>query len=372
MRLRKLIRVGLAISLGLVVTFFLLEATLLIFDDWVFARSLWGFDPDLGFRVRPQAVYGAHTANRFGFNDRDYPLERAPGTYRALVVGDSFNWAGAQDWNYVGFLEDRLQEQFGSSVEVINVGYPATHTVEQLQILEKFGMQYQPDLVVLGFFAGNDFVDSEPWRRRIAYGGATIDLDTRRDRYWVVFGEPVMWRSRFRAALRQGLSAFWFQSRHEEMTEEQYLQLEYGRMLFTASSRREQFQPHIDWILDAVGQMDDLVVRAGGEFLVLAYPDEFQVNPELRRKVIEHYDLEEEDFVWTLPQDLLAEYCRSRNIEYQDLLPGFQRAAAQGEILYIPRNSHWNRTGNALAALLIEGMLQSRIRKALGAEHSGS
>ena len=58
-----------------------------------FARVEWG----LGL-----------TTNAFGFNDRDYPLERRPGTCRILVLGDSFSWAEGQRGNYTAILEEML------------------------------------------------------------------------------------------------------------------------------------------------------------------------------------------------------------------------------------------------------------------------
>jgi hypothetical protein len=138
-----------------VITVIVLELLLTVFNNFVFRDAFFVYDPDIGFRVRPYARWGPYQANEFGFNDRDYSLDRTAGTYRILVVGDSFNWIGGPQDNFVGRLEGMLQHEFGDRrVEVINVGYSETHTGEQLKIVEKFGLQYQPDLVVLGFFVG--------------------------------------------------------------------------------------------------------------------------------------------------------------------------------------------------------------------------
>jgi hypothetical protein len=37
---------------------------------------------------------------------------------------------------------------------VINAGYPMTHTGEQLEVLRKYALQYDPDVVVLSFLRG--------------------------------------------------------------------------------------------------------------------------------------------------------------------------------------------------------------------------
>ena len=151
----------------IIIPLFLVEILMIVFEPYLF-KGLYQYDPDLGFRVRPYI----NGNNQFGFNDRDYPLETEPGKFRLLVVSDSFNWAGGKDRNYTALLEKKFDNYYGQNqVEVINVGYPGTHTGEQLAMLKKYGLQYNPNLVVLGFFVGNDFRDADPERKRIIVNG---------------------------------------------------------------------------------------------------------------------------------------------------------------------------------------------------------
>jgi hypothetical protein len=91
---------------------------------------------------------------------------------------------------------------------VINAGYPGTHTGEQLALLKKYGLQYQPDLVVLGFFVGNDFKDADLWRRRIVVGGATTDIDIREGQETTLFGQPLVPQSRLYLFLKEQWSTY--------------------------------------------------------------------------------------------------------------------------------------------------------------------
>ena len=146
------------------------------FDDSSGALSVQRFheyDPDLGFRVRAYYPVDQGTiTNKFGFNDDDYPLQKTPGIYRILVVGDSFGWAGGREGNYTAMLERQLDKHYGyHRIDIVNAGYPMTHTAEQLVMLKKYGLQYHPDLVILGFFVGNDFIDGNPNRKRIVLNG---------------------------------------------------------------------------------------------------------------------------------------------------------------------------------------------------------
>lgn len=182
---------------ALFVALAILEAAMIVLDP-VLGTGFYQYDGDLGFRVRAYA----HGTNRFGFNDRDYALDKPEGTFRILVVGDSFGWAGGRDGNYTEVLEALLTERYGERrVEVINSGYPMTHTGEQLAMLRKFGLQYDPDLVILGFFVGNDFVDSDRHRKRIVVNDTIIDVDRRRER--VLFGYPIDPQSRLLHMVRQ-------------------------------------------------------------------------------------------------------------------------------------------------------------------------
>ena len=320
----------------------------------------------MGFRVRPGAPHGAsNRANEFGFNDDDYPFERLPGTCRILILGDSFNWIGGRQWNYVDLLEKRLKARFGSRIEVINAGYPATHPSEQLKILRKFGMQYQPDLVVLGFFAGNDFVEAKPWVRRIAYGGAVIRLEPEEFEFMTFLGRPVLFRSRLFLNLNRGLLAFQFSRRKLQKNLKTFLRLERGRLLFTDPNRAEQYAPRVDWVLESLVGMQDLVTRRGNLFLIAAYPDEFQVDAYLREQVRDFYGLEMQHFQWDRAQQILAQFCRQKRIEFYDLLPAFRTAHNAGQRLYIPRNTHWNRAGNQLAAQLLEEWLLPHVQSVL-------
>ena len=369
--LGKWLRLTFKLLVVTVVSFGLLELSLLVFNDSIFSDFLYVYDRDLGFRVRSHGIWGGvHSANRFGFNDRDYPLEREPATFRILILSDSFNWAGGLDANYTAILEERFEEESGDRrVEVINAGYSSTHTHEQLLLLRKFGLQYNPDLVILGFVAGNDFVSAQPWRKRIVYGGAFLDIDTRNDHYGEVFGQPLLLRSRLYAYLNER----WIVYKHQrearrEMERDQalvpgspvptvtlptdfYLLLEFNRM---------QFAPHRNYILDSLASMQEILEEKKIQFIVAAFPDEFQVDPSLRKAVIDRYQLDPSHYRWNHAQLLLRDFCRQRGIEFHDFLPAFQQAQATGQRLYLPNDSHWNDAGNGLAARLLYEILSAK------------
>ncbi|WRH66805.1 MAG: hypothetical protein RSE13_25415 [Planktothrix sp. GU0601_MAG3] len=116
-----------------IVPLFLVEILMIVLEPYL-SQGLYQYDPDLGFKIRPYA----NGNNQFGFNDRDYPLQKEPGKYRILILSDSFNWAGGKEGNYTALLEQKFAQYYqNSQVEVINVGYPGTHTGETISVIKK-------------------------------------------------------------------------------------------------------------------------------------------------------------------------------------------------------------------------------------------
>src|SRR4051812_29196942 len=180
-----------------VVPFAVVEIAMIVLEPYLFT-GFFQYDRDIGYRVRPQPG----STNELGFNDKHYALQPPQGVFRILVIGDSFGWAGGMDGNYTAILEKSLNDVApGRPVEVINASLPMSHTGDQLVLLKKFGLQFQPDLVLLGFFAGNDFLDADPTRKRIVVNDTYLDI--KRHREVTFFGYPIVAKSRLVAFIKQ-------------------------------------------------------------------------------------------------------------------------------------------------------------------------
>lgn len=101
------------------------------------------------------------TTNSQGFrNVRDIPYEKPQGTVRILSLGDSQTqgFEVRQEYTFSSIMQ-RYLEKHGINAEVINAGVSGFGTAEELVFLENEGIKYQPDIVVLGFYA-NDLDDN--------------------------------------------------------------------------------------------------------------------------------------------------------------------------------------------------------------------
>jgi len=130
----------------------------------------WTLTPGFDGRFRKGEFDIAVSANAQGL--RAGPIGPKPsGTYRVLGLGDSFafGWGVEAHEAFLAVLEARLNASAdGRTYEVINAGVPGFGTYEALRLLEAHGLAYEPDLVVLAFYEGNDFQNNrEAPRRRV-------------------------------------------------------------------------------------------------------------------------------------------------------------------------------------------------------------
>ncbi|MCH8045073.1 MAG: hypothetical protein IID44_15285 [Planctomycetes bacterium] len=179
---------------------YLIEQEMLVFDPetgaWrLQARPIYLYEPghertghkylydsELGWRNIPnwKATTFGHqlTINSKGLRDREYEYDKPAGWRRILVLGDSFAWGyGVADEEiFTEVLEDRFERE-GTKWQVINAGVSGWGTDQQLLYLQSEGLKYQPDVVVLAFYVGNDLTNNT---QSIQYGlnkPLFLDLD---------------------------------------------------------------------------------------------------------------------------------------------------------------------------------------------------
>src|SRR5215831_2720375 len=153
-------------------------------------------DPLTGLRLRPNTsgwyrkegqAYVA--TNSQGLRDSERPLTKPSGTYRILMLGDSYPEALQVNVEiaFWRLLEQRLEAcafKSAKHIDVINLGVSGFGTGQELRMLQTRGLAYQPDLVILAFFPGNDVRNNsrelEPDKMRPFYlldAGGTLRLD---------------------------------------------------------------------------------------------------------------------------------------------------------------------------------------------------
>lgn len=109
-------------------------------------------DPSTG-RTR----YPVHV-NAHGQRGPDYPLEKPAGEFRVIVLGDSMTYGlGVRDEEtFPALLEERCSASGRDDVRVVNAGVAKYATYNYLRWIETQAERFDPDLIVVACFMGND------------------------------------------------------------------------------------------------------------------------------------------------------------------------------------------------------------------------
>lgn len=107
--------------------------------------------------------------NSLGLWDREHALPKPRDVYRvALLTGSIANDGGVPySARFHEVLERRLAGAMpdGRRVEVINVSCEGYNTQQQVRLLERVGMRYEPDLVVVGYMLTSASLQNGAYRR---------------------------------------------------------------------------------------------------------------------------------------------------------------------------------------------------------------
>lgn len=129
-------------------------------------------DPVVGYTYQPNAKatengreYNvSYETNSLGLRDREYDLA-ATDVFRILLFGDSFSesFGLSLDKSLSKQIEHALQEELGKrgtdlKVEVVNVSFGGYSPYHYWKSYGRWESTFKPDLVLIGFYIGNDFL----------------------------------------------------------------------------------------------------------------------------------------------------------------------------------------------------------------------
>lgn len=113
-------------------------------------------NPDIIYELTPNSsgytLDSRVEVNSLGFRGREPEVTAPEGVRRVIAIGDSitFGYGLPVDASYPSLLEERLRRA-GEAVDVLNLGVAGYDTAQEVAQLEYRGLQFQPDLVVLGY-----------------------------------------------------------------------------------------------------------------------------------------------------------------------------------------------------------------------------
>jgi hypothetical protein len=353
--------------LSLLLSIVALELGLAIFHPIPFSigyNMYFVSDPYTGYRLKPGGT-GYYQlgipgiANRQGHRDVEVAEKKPSGVFRILVLGDSFtvgsNVRQEEAWPKV--LERQLRDRYGPKIEVVNAGVGGWDPLQYAQYYEHYGYRFEPDLILVGFFTGNDTYS--PLKK--------LEQSYRAVQGHLVSPEAAASRSvQLKVFLydHSNLARLWlnkgpvqsenFHRKKCDEFSEQYLAIQKARLpnhLKYSDQLKQDAQ-------DAVDQIGRIKKLAGNVPVIVALlPDENQVNPDLQKRLIGAEDAANYDF--GMPQSMLTRMFRDAQIPSIDLLPSVQ---ADRRCLYM-NDTHWTPQGQALAASIVLSELNSALER---------
>ena len=268
--------------------------------------------------------------NSLGFRDRDHEIEKPPGVFRIVGIGDSFTYGGgaSQDATFLARIEATLSN--GGEVEVINLGMPRYWPEPEALMLEHYGLRYQPDLVIVGVLP-NDFVDT---RLGAAYASVS-------DGYLVT-----------NRASRLGVVGRWL-----------YLHSHLARSVSAQAWvwRRVRREPGLGWHAEGPiepGMEDDDAVWARIHW---AHDRMVRLAHAVGARIIFVHIPQQGpwgEWAFDMPERL-RRFCTSRGCYVIDVLPAMM-AHPDPDTLYYPKDGHCTEAGYALVADVIVRELESQ------------
>lgn len=268
------------------------------------------------FHIDPRGTLGPEATltyhiNSLGFRGPEETLEKPPGAFRILGLGDSFTFGTGvrEEDTFLGVLRGRLRRR--GPYQVWNLGIMGFDTGDEVALLYRVGLDYAPDGVVLTFFLN----DAGAGSIHAALGSGLRD--------W----ELPVWRRAFRSA--DLLATALERRRAERELVADYL------ASFSESS------PGWKRARLALARARDLSRSRGFRLALVVFPVLYRLS---------------DGYPFATIHRTVTDFAEELGVPVLDLLPAF--AGHDGPELWVrPTNQHPNETGHALAAGAIEGFL---------------
>jgi len=368
----KFLKKILLVILGTVVALLISEIGLRIISKHSFKIRQLTYNPErqVSFDEAPCAFEPGSLVNGFrvnsdGFLTPEVSYDKPQDEFRIVLLGDSFA-LGVVPYklHFIRLLEEYLNDNEMlnniKNFQVVNLGLACIGTRMELEILKAEGVKYQPDLVILGFFVGNDFTDpihtSKLFDKKKESLGDLRIISLIKNLYIIKTSLPNYEGQKIKPSdnklygvyTGEGLQNYDPLKPTFEL--EDYLKIEVGRL----DVYRQGFSAY-EYLAQIKGEiisMKRLVEENNGEFLVLIIPDELQVNPSLLKQTLEYGGISKEEVDLELPGRVLKDFFAENNINYVDLMPYF-KTNNQSQVLYQPNDSHFNSTGDREVAKIL-------------------
>ena len=406
-RLRNgLVNMGLVVA-SVVVFLIIVEGVLTFISPEIIpigSEGLYQSDPAVGYipapfyegRVRTSEVDYSIKINSQSMRDVEHTINKQGGVKRILGLGDSFTFGCSVDYEYAYLtqLEKKLNNN-GNKIEIIKAGVGGYGTDNEYYYLVNYGLKYKPDIVLVGFFVGNDVRDTMLGFYKYNTANSTVKWDAAFLYKYNTINGITEWNktilrshgitkdtekkkpsSVFKSSLLTLLphSTRFFYEKYK-IIKNKFFSLGEGSQIFNSQTNltilhyetfyKKKYTDEVErgWneTFDFLIRMKNLTEANNSSLVVVIIPVREQVHKEDWELRKTEYGLNEKDFDLEKPQKKLINFCERNNVSYIDLLPKFKENAMNGTLLYYKGDVHWNEKGHEIAAdIIAENLLKNK------------
>ncbi len=309
-------------------------------------------------------------SNSLGFHDHEHTRSKPGQTCRVLFLGDSLIEAVQVDRtdSVTALLENSLNAQ-PKNIEVLNFASSGAGPSQYLKVLETLGLSYEPDMVVLWLYLGNDIRNSH----RELQPSHTMPFHTVDEHGELIFvPAPAKVPAN---PLRKFFGGITFFRLFREALRETPLQKPFVWMGLAANegkaSRNRKGIP-VDWntyrknhdpvweeayevAFRVLAEIQKILKARGTPFVVAVIPTNLDIEDRWQEALSFYgvqYVPEEWDFAG--PRRRVLSELERLGISTVDLLPSFQRDYEDNHISHSwKKDAHWNERGHELAASVV-------------------
>ncbi len=362
--------------------FFLIEIFLriLIVEYPIFQRH----DILRGFSLLPNS-HGTWTRegrgkimiNDDGLRDINHKINKSNNSIRIAILGDSFAEARSVnlDDTFWFKLKKNLKNCYnfhkGNKIEIINFGISEYGTTQQYLTLKNNVWKYNPDIILLAFYSGNDVSDNvkslsqKKYRPYFLFNGdAIVDIDNS-----FLDSKPYKMLSSFAGQAFIKLSQY---SRILQLLREAYVQTYFKKQKKNKKIKQKQslkdksnlYNPiNSEWsnawiVTEKIIKLINNEVKINNkDFILVSLSTPIQVNPN--KNETEKYKIENNINDIFYPEKRLRKFSKDNSIKFIELAQKMSDLAVKNNVYFHGFNNtklgtgHWNVAGHHQASKLI-------------------
>jgi len=366
-RKKELLKNGALVVVVVALFLFVMEVRLRLTSNPDFqaqdAKEYFEYNELLGWRNKPHSKgYLATTEfnvsikhNSIGLRDKEYSVEKPPGSRRILVFGDSFTWGSGVEQNDI-FVE-KLENMLPDNYEVLNFGVAGYGTDQEYLVYNSFARNFSPDIVILALYV-NDF---ETNIVDVAYGHYKPVFVSNPDKSMSLMNVPVppdtetkkTSKTQYKGSyliryVKNTYACRWIYYNVQNLlgiTEtEDFIGYEFEML------RKNYIRPLIEYSVSLttslISGFDAEVKQNNSDFVLVYIPTKIQVSEKDWRRGVLVNHLNEEDFDLDNINRKLVDFTAFSNIHYIDLTPAMRDVKGA----YYDIDPHWTEKGHEIAA----------------------